>query len=98
MELSYGKLRNVAIYLRKTDGSPAIRLGEGNLPALSPDEKWVSCIVSDGPNTQVTLLPTGAGEPRSIGVAGIHYGRAEWFPDGRRILFTGNQPNRPVRA
>ncbi len=98
VELSYGKLRNVAIYLRKTDGSPAIRLGEGNLPALSPDEKWVSCIVSDGPNTQLTLLPTGAGEPRSIGVAGIHYGRAEWFPDGRRILFTGNQPNRPVRA
>jgi len=58
----------------------------------------VSCIVSDGPNTQLTLLPTGAGEPRSLSAAGIHYGRAEWFPDGRRILFTGNEPNRPARA
>jgi serine/threonine protein kinase len=98
VELSYGKLRNVAIYLRKTDGTPAVRLGEGNQPALSPDGKWVSCIVSDGPNTQLTLLPTGAGEPRSLSAAGIHYGRAEWFPDGRRILFTGNEPNRPARA
>jgi serine/threonine protein kinase/Tol biopolymer transport system component len=97
-ELSYGKLRNVAIYLRRTDGSPAVRLGEGNLPALSPDGKWVSCIVGDGANTKLTLLPSGAGEPRSLGAPGIHYGRAEWFPDGQRILFTGNEPSRPLRA
>jgi serine/threonine protein kinase/dipeptidyl aminopeptidase/acylaminoacyl peptidase len=98
-ELSYGQgLRNVAIYLRKTDGSPAVRLGEGNQPALSPDGKWVSCIVSEGAQNKLVLLPTGAGEPQKIGATGMHYGRAEWFPDGQKLLFTGNEPNRPVRT
>jgi eukaryotic-like serine/threonine-protein kinase len=97
-ELSYGKPRNPAIYLRKTDASPAVRLGDGNRPALSPDGKWVACIVSDGPRTSLTLLPTGAGAARTIGVSGMHYERLEWFPDGQRILFEGNEPNWPVRT
>jgi len=29
---------------------------------------------------------------------GMHYERLEWFPDGQRILFTGNEPNRPPRT
>ncbi len=83
VELTYGQPRNVAIYLRKTDGSPAVRLGDGNRPALSPDGKWVLCILSDGPRTTLTMLPTGAGEARSIGTEGLHYERVEWFPDGK---------------
>ncbi|HTB19903.1 MAG TPA: hypothetical protein VK708_17395, partial [Bryobacteraceae bacterium] len=98
VEMSYGKPRNTAIYLRKTDGSPAVRLGDGNRPALSPDGKWVACIVSDGAQTSLTLLPTGAGVARTIDAPGMHYERVEWFPDSRRILFYGNQPNRPART
>jgi serine/threonine protein kinase/Tol biopolymer transport system component len=98
VELSYGKPRNPAIYIRETNGSPAVRLGDGNRPALSPDGKWVACIVSDGPRTSLTLLPTGAGEARTIGVSGMHYERVEWFPDGQRILFEGSEPNRPPRT
>jgi hypothetical protein len=98
VELTYGKPRNPAIYLRKTDGSPAVRLGDGNRPALSPDGKWVSCVVSDGPRTTLTLLPTGAGVARTIGASGIHYERVEWFPDGERLLFEGNESNREARA
>jgi tRNA A-37 threonylcarbamoyl transferase component Bud32/Tol biopolymer transport system component len=97
-ELSYGKPRNPAIYLRETDGSPAIRLGDGLRPALSPDGKWVACIVSDGPQTSLTLLPTGAGVARTIGPPGMHYERVEWFPDGQRILFEGSEPNRRART
>jgi eukaryotic-like serine/threonine-protein kinase len=89
-ELSYGDARNPAIYLRKTDGSPAVRLGDGNRPALSPDGKWVACILNDGPKTQLTLLPTGAGEARTIGTPGMLYDRVEWFPDGQKLLFTGS--------
>ena len=98
VESSYVHQRNAAIYLRKTDGTPAVRLGDGLVPALSPDGRWVSCIVSEGSKTMLTLLPTGAGEARSIGQAGINYSRAEWFPDGLRILFTGNEANRPLRT
>jgi len=98
VELTYGQPRNAAIYLRKTDGSPAVRLGDGNRPALSGDGKWVVCILSDGPRTTLTMLPTGAGEARTIGTEGLHYERVEWLPDGKRILFTGNEPNRPLRT
>jgi dipeptidyl aminopeptidase/acylaminoacyl peptidase len=97
-ELSYGAARNPAIYLRKTDGSPAVRLGDGNRPALSPDGKWVACIVNDGPETKLTLLPTGAGEARNISAAGMHYERVEWFPSGDKLLFTGNEPGRRIRT
>ena len=97
VELSYGRDRNTAIYLRKTDGSPAVRLGEGTRPVLSPDGKWVACIVSDASKTSLTLLPTGAGEVRSIGGAEIH-DSVEWFPDGQRLLFNGHEPGRPVRT
>lgn len=97
-ELSSGSPRNPAIYIRKTDGSPAVRLGDGNRPALSPDSKWVACIVNDGPKTRLSLLPTGAGEARDITSPGLHYEHVEWFPDGTQLLLTGNYPGRPPRT
>jgi tRNA A-37 threonylcarbamoyl transferase component Bud32 len=98
VEMSYGQPRNTAIYLRKTDGSPAVRMGDGNQPMLSPDGKQVACIVNNGPQTTLTLLPTGAGEARQIPANGMHYERVEWFPDGQQLLFSGNEPNRPSRT
>jgi Tol biopolymer transport system component/tRNA A-37 threonylcarbamoyl transferase component Bud32 len=98
VEMSYGQARNPAIYLRKTDGSQAVRLGDGNHPALSPDGKFVACILNDGVKTEVSLLPTGPGEARVFHSPGMHYESVEWFPDGGRLLFTGNQPNRPART
>jgi eukaryotic-like serine/threonine-protein kinase len=98
VEFSYGQARNPAIYLRKTDGSPAVRLGDGNRPALSPDGKFVACILNDGPKTELSLLPTGAGEARVFSSPGMRYDRVEWSPDGEKLLFTGNEPNRPLRT
>lgn len=97
-ELSYGSPRNPAIYLRKTDGSPAVRLGDCNRPTLSPDGKWVACIVNDGRRTRLTLLPTGPGESRDLTKPGLHYERVEWFPDGAKVLLTGNQIGMPART
>ncbi|HEV8038508.1 MAG TPA: WD40 repeat domain-containing serine/threonine protein kinase [Bryobacteraceae bacterium] len=98
VEMSYGPPRNSAIYLRKTDGSPAILLGYGNKPQLSPDGKWVACIFSDGPKTTLNILPTGAGEAPHIPDNGMHYERVEWFPDGERLLIIGNEPGRLSRT
>jgi Tol biopolymer transport system component len=98
VELSSGEGRNAAIYLRKTDGSPAVRLGYGNRPALSPDGKWVAIIQRQPQRSQLVLLPTGPGELRTLDLEDMHYESVEWFPDGKRILFTGNQPGRPVRS
>jgi len=97
-ELSYGEGRNSAIYLRRTDGRPAVRLGYGHAPKLSHDGKWVLCFHRNAGGSELLVLPTGAGEARVLTGDELQYGSAEWFPDSRRILFVGNQPNRPVRT
>jgi eukaryotic-like serine/threonine-protein kinase len=85
-----------AVYLRKTDGSPAVRLGDGQSLALSPDGKWA--LSSRGDNqTDLFLLPTGPGEPKQLDGHGIIHSAARWFPDGTRILFSGTETNHGVR-
>jgi len=97
-EVSYEQGRNKAIYLRKTDGSPAVRLGWGNRPALSRDGKWVASIREDRDGSHLILLPVGAGESREIGPAGMRYESVEWFPDGTRLLVTASEAGHPVRS
>jgi hypothetical protein len=73
------------VYLRGTDGSPAVRLGDGLAGALSPDGAWA--LAFDSTQTgQLTMLPTGSGQPRTLGHEGFVYRSAVWFPDGARIL------------
>ncbi|HLK23009.1 MAG TPA: protein kinase [Bryobacteraceae bacterium] len=98
VEMSYGTGRNTAIYLRGTDGSPAVHLGDGIRPQLSPDGKFVACIQIDGLKTTLFLLPTGAGVSPPIPSNGMHYERVEWFPDGQRLLIVGNEPGKPPRT
>jgi Tol biopolymer transport system component/predicted Ser/Thr protein kinase len=98
VELSNGEGRNAAIYLRKTDGSAAVRLGYCNRPSLSPDGKWVVCIRREAARSRLLLLPTGAGESRTLNVDGVYFESLGWFPDGKRVVFTGNAPGHPVRT
>jgi len=98
VELSSGQGRNSAIYLRKTDGSPAIQLGSGNRPSLSPDGKWVACIHHEADRSSLMLLPTGPGESRFPKIDGMHFDGVEWFPDNKRILFTGNETGHATRT
>jgi len=82
---------NYTVYLRKADGSPPVRLGEGNALALSPDGKWALSILP-APNSPFRLLPTGTGEHRDLSISGISIEQAAtWFPDGQRILFAGSE-------
>lgn len=98
LEISYGDVRNPAIYIRKTDGSPAVRLGDGVRAALSPDGRWVASTVREQGGSQLLLLPSGAGESRPLTTPGMRYESAEWFPDGNRVLFNGGQKDRPSRV
>jgi eukaryotic-like serine/threonine-protein kinase len=98
VELSNGQGRNSAIYLRKTDGSPAVQLGFGNRPSLSPDGKWVACIHHEGDRSTLMLLPTGPGESQFAKIDGMHFDGVEWFPDNKRILFTGNETGHETRT
>jgi eukaryotic-like serine/threonine-protein kinase len=98
VELSNGQGRNSAIYMRKTDGSPAVQLGSGNRPSLSPDGKWVACIHHDAGSSSLMLLPTGPGESRFPKIEGMHFDGVEWFPDNKHILFTGNETGHATRT
>ncbi len=83
-------------YIRGTDGSPAIRLGDGEPFALSPDGKWALCATHASP-PQLILLPTKAGTPRILTNDSIAHLGAAWLPDGKRIIFSGSEPGHALR-
>jgi len=85
------------VAIRDTHGSPPTPLGEGMAGGFSPDGKWATTIVA---NTQLLLLPTGPGTVRKIDRADIQqYGmEAHWLPDGKQIIFSGNQPGHAARC
>ena len=89
---------NYALCIRKTDGSPVVRLGDGNAQGLSPDGKWALSIVPASP-MQLTLYPTGAGEPRPLENGNIQtYDSAGFFPDGKRVLACGSEGGQAGRC
>jgi hypothetical protein len=85
------------VYLRGTDGSPAVRLGEGHVFGLSPDGRWALTAPLFG-EKRLVLLPTGAGEPTTLPLPGLaHFLWAGFFPDGRRIVVLGSEDERPLQ-
>ena len=85
------------IYLRRTDGSAAVRLGEGRPLAVSPDGAWAAVVRGSPP--RLTLLPTGAGEPRDLSLGPLRGAwRASFFPRSQRLLLLGAEPGQARRA
>jgi hypothetical protein len=99
-EVGQGAGPTPAAYLRGTDGTPAVRLGEGRAIALSPDTRWAICApASDlySPSAHLELLPTGTGEPRRLAGNGILYTGAAWLPDGKQIIVSAIEPGHRAR-
>jgi serine/threonine protein kinase/Tol biopolymer transport system component len=92
--------KHASIYERKTDGSPAVRLGEGFAMALSPDGKWVLAL-PENPASRLLLVPTGAGETRPLaneeGLTIPGGSGAGWLPDGKSVVFSAAAPEHQVR-
>jgi Tol biopolymer transport system component len=80
---------NYSIFLRKTDGSPAVRLGDGTNGYLSPDGQWVVSIV--GSPGKLVLLPTGVGDPRPLTDDKTDHTEVGWLPDSKAIVFTATE-------
>jgi dipeptidyl aminopeptidase/acylaminoacyl peptidase len=85
-----------SMFLRKTDGSPAVRLGDGGFGKLSPDGQWV--LAEDGTPAKLTLLPTGVGQPRQLTDDKTHHFNAAWLPDGKSIVFSAAEPGHGRRT
>jgi len=89
-----------SVAIRKVDGAPPVRLGEGSAGGLSPDGKWAISILPGKPG-QVKLVPIGPGQPRTIALTGleeIQNGSAHFLADGRRITLNANEPGHAVRC
>jgi Tol biopolymer transport system component len=90
-----------SVYLRKMDGSAPVRLGEGTALAISSDGKWVLTALIRSTPSQIVLLPTGAGEPKTFPKDQIEHVSGPFgafLPDGKRIVFDGQEPGHRSRA
>jgi len=87
---------NSSLFVRKTDGSAAVRLGEGAFGALSPDGKWAVSTV--GSPAKLMLLPTGVGEPRQLTDDKTDHFNVVWLPDSKSIIFSSAEPGHGDRT
>jgi Tol biopolymer transport system component len=88
---------NYGVCLRRTDGGPVVRLGEGRAWGLSPDGKWALAIVFTPP--QLVIYRTGPGEARRLPRGDMEtYQSAGWFPDGKSVLVVGNEAGKASRC
>lgn len=84
-------------YVRPADGGPAERLGDGLATALSPDGRRVLAITTAEPRGLV-VLPTGPGAAEKVDTAPVSVPAwASFFPDGKRILLFGSEPEKGLR-
>jgi hypothetical protein len=83
-------------YLRGTDGSLAVRLGDGRAQALSPDARW-AIVRTDAAAPHFDVLPTGAGEPFRLERAGMTLLGARWLAGGRQVVVRAREGNAPAR-
>jgi Tol biopolymer transport system component len=86
------------VFLRKTDGSPAIRLGSGMGTDISPDNKWVASTSVKQPAPTV-LLPAGAGQPITLGDAQLfHTANMHFLPNGKGLLLIATENGKSPRT
>ncbi len=87
-----------AVMIRKTDGSPPVRLGDGSAQrfGLSPDGKWV--IARRPGDQQVVAYPTGAGSPRLIDTNDGNLVFSGWFPDSEHFMLCAGPGTTPSRC
>jgi eukaryotic-like serine/threonine-protein kinase len=83
------------VFVRDTDGSPPVRIGNGTGAAISPDDKWV--ITRPAKEGALFVVPTGAGETRQLTHDNISYDSVRYLPDGKQLLASGIEAGHGAR-
>ena len=91
---SEGSESRSGAFLRRSDGAPAVRLGDGWPSSLSEDGKSVLAFQT-GP-ARLVLLPTGAGSPKLIPVAGVEIAEGMLLPGAKGFLVVAMPKGRPI--
>lgn len=94
-EAGYGVVGVPMVCVRDTGGAPPVKLGDGRIPTLSPDERFVAAVRRDG--SEIAVYPIGPGAVQTVQIAGIHVVMAFALDGGRTLCFTGHEPSRPSR-
>jgi tRNA A-37 threonylcarbamoyl transferase component Bud32 len=81
-----------SVYVRGTDGSPAVRLGAGMAQALSPDGRW-ALVRSATDAAHFDIVPTGAGQVGRLERPGLRILGARWLADGRSVVVRAQPQN-----
>jgi eukaryotic-like serine/threonine-protein kinase len=80
---------HATVFFRKLDGSPAVAMGEGTDPKISPDGQWILVTQADN----YFLLPTGVGSIVKLPKGDLtRVLGAAWLGDSKRIVFAGIPP------
>ncbi|MEP6766461.1 MAG: protein kinase, partial [Gemmatimonadaceae bacterium] len=101
--LAFGDASNVSgenysVMLRRTDGAPAVRIGEGSVLGMSADKQW---LMSSLPSVPAKLMsyPTGAGTARQLDNGEFYAITAGAFVrNDSDIVVCGNEPKQAVRC
>jgi len=106
-ESGVGTAGQGALYLRATDGSPAVRLGDSLTgQSLSPDGQLATARTYNQGPERLVLVPLKAGKPITINIGSLELAdetwngtpTISWFPDSRRILFPATEPGHRNRT
>jgi len=91
--------RGYLVFVRRLDGSPAIEIGEGATLGITPDGKTVVALMPGQP-TKIRVLPTGAGETRTVDVAPVQVDQyfISWMPGAKEFVFLGHEGDARPRA
>jgi hypothetical protein len=86
------------VAMRTFDGSAPKILGQGNAFGFSPDAKWIAATPADR-RSQITLLPTGPGQPNKVDVSDLEVvAAASFVPDGKELIVLGAEHGHAYRT
>jgi serine/threonine protein kinase len=90
--------QNYSTMIRATDGSPAVRLGDGGAQAVSNDKQLVVSRSLSVPQ-RLMLYPAGVGAARRLDKGELEtYQHVEFFPDDKRLFLCGKAPKHAPRC
>jgi eukaryotic-like serine/threonine-protein kinase len=87
-----------AVFSRDTNGTSAVRLGQGSAYAFSPDGKWALVLRQNISPPDFVLLPTGVGQQRAVSTGNVIPFTGQFFADSKRLLFEGHEPGHASRV
>src|ERR1700687_4468359 len=87
-----------AIFSRDTNGTSAVRLGQGSANVFSPDGKWALVLRQNLSPPDFVLLPTGVGQQRALPTGNVIPGRGQFLPDAKRLVFDGHEAGHASRV